>query len=70
MTLDFKWGNTDVMLSGVTFGAPGTVRFVGRFRAIVLTEVVAVSDGIRKFDIITDTNPGHGDTGTGTGQQT
>ena len=69
MTLDFKWGNTDMMVSGITFDAPGTVRFVGRFRAIALAEVAATGD-IRKFDIVADPDPGNGDTGTATGQQT
>lgn len=72
MTLDFKWGDTDMMVSGVTYESSGIVRFVGRFRSLALTAVAAagVIGDVSEFNIVPGTNPGSGDTGTATGQQT
>lgn len=73
MTLDFKWGDTDVMVSGVAYESSGLLRFSGRFRAFALTEVAlaaAVVGDVNQFNIVPGMNPGTGDTGTATGQQT
>lgn len=72
MTLDFKWGDTDMMVSGVTYESSGIVRFVGRFRALALTALATapVIGDVSQFNIVPGTNPGSGDTGTATGQQT
>lgn len=70
MTLDFKWGEADVMLAGVTFKT--TINnFRGRFRALVLNG--ASSNGRANTaddDPPPRVTPGNGDTGTGSGQQT
>lgn len=72
MTLDFRWGDTDVMVSGVTYKTPETEFFSGRFRAMALTAVAAhvVIGDVADFNILPGMNPGSGDTGTATGQQT
>ena len=72
MTLDFKWGDTDVMVSGVAYESSGILHFAGRFRALALTSVAmaAVVGDVNEFNIPPGTNPGSGDTGTATGQQT
>ena len=72
MALDFKWGDKDIMVSGVTYKTPETEFFSGRFRAMVLTAVAAhaVIGDVAAFDILPSTDPGNGDTGTATGQQT
>ena len=72
MTLDFKWGDTDVMVSGVTYESSGIVHFAGRFRAVALIAVAAaaVIGDVNEVNIPPGTNPGNGDTGTATGQQT
>ena len=61
MELEFKWGNVNVTLFGVTVETPQTVLFNGRYRA-------AASDG--GGETPDRRVPGDGDTGTGTGQQT
>jgi hypothetical protein len=72
MALDFKWGDTDIMVSGVTYKTPETEFFSGRFRVLALTAVAAnvVIGDVAEFGIAPGTDPGNGDTGTATGQQT
>jgi hypothetical protein len=72
MALDFKWGDKDIMVSGVTYKTPETEFFSGRFRALALTAVAAhaVVGDVSTFQIVPGTDPGNGDTGTATGQQT
>ncbi len=61
LTLEFKWGNVNVVLSGETDETPETVLFTGRYKA----------NGLTSSDMAeTPMAPGDGDTGTGTGQQT
>jgi len=77
MSLNFKWGAADMVLSGLTFKTPETSHFRGRFQATSLNGASSngtarALDGgaveVRAFDELI--NPGNGDTGTGTGQQT
>jgi hypothetical protein len=69
MSLEFKWGNVNVALSGVTVKTPETVLFTGRFRAIALTGAELNGNSARQEDP-PPMGPGDGDTGSGTGQQT
>jgi hypothetical protein len=77
MSLNFKWGAADMVLSGLTFKTPETSHFRGRFQATSLNGAPsngtarALAGGaveVRALDELI--NPGNGDTGTGTGQQT
>ena len=69
MELEFKWGKVNVALSGVTEATPNTILFNGRYRASALTD--GTSNGKPKSqDGVALMEPGDGDTGSGTGQQT
>jgi hypothetical protein len=69
MALDFKWGNADVTLSGVTFETSGRIRFSGRFRVVAAPEVAPIGD-FGDCNIAPGMDAATGDTGTATGQQT
>lgn len=69
LELEFKWGTVNVSLSGVTEETPDTIHFNGRYRASALTGGTSngkpdSQDGVALME------PGDGDTGSGTGQQT
>lgn len=68
MALEFKWGDTNVALSGVTVETPETTLFRGRFRA----SGTSTKDTEENPVVVTPPLmvPGDGDTGSGTGQQT
>ena len=69
MTIEFKWGNVDVTLSGEAVETPDTVHFNGHYRARAFT-APATKDKGEAEDGSLPRAPGDGDTGTGTGQQT
>lgn len=69
MELEFKWGEVNVALSGVTVETSDTVLFSGRYRASALTGV-STPRKPEPQDGVTIMEPGDGDTGSGTGQQT
>jgi len=66
MTLEFKWGDVNVTLTGDTSETPETVLFSGHFTA----RGVVANGPKNKAGAPSLRAPGDGDTGTGTGQQT
>ena len=69
LALEFKWGNVDVTLSGVTVETPETVLFNGRYRASA-SSAAALNQDLGLLGDPPSTDPADGDTGSGTGQQT
>jgi hypothetical protein len=70
MALEFKWGDVNMSLSGVTVETPETVLFNGRYRASTLTPERSNGKKEEDLDVLPLMAPGDGDTGSGTGQQT
>ena len=69
MSLEFKWGQVNVTLWGVTDETPETIHFNGRFRAAAVDRDKPKGKS-ETMDGVLPLEPGDGDTGSGTGQQT
>lgn len=69
MALEFKWGQVNVALLGVTDETAETIHFTGRYRATAVPRDKSKGKS-ETMDGVSPLEPGDGDTGSGTGQQT